>query len=92
MGKRRSRSLLILSVHFYRTIPRAATLLQVERLVSEGRLELVGGGWAMNDEASVHYTAIIDNVGTGIAHLKSLFGKKVVLPIREDQMILRPGL
>ncbi len=38
-------------------------------------MEFVGGGWAMNDEASVHYTAIIDNVGSGTTYLKSIFGE-----------------
>ena len=49
--------------------------LQVREFVSQGRLEFVGGGWSMNDEASVHYTGIIDNMGTGIAELKRLFGE-----------------
>ena len=43
--------------------------------MSEGRLEFVGGGWAMHDEASAHYTAIVDNVATGVAQLKRLFGE-----------------
>ena len=30
------------------------------------RLEFIGGGWSMNDEAAAHYTAIIDNMSFGI--------------------------
>jgi lysosomal alpha-mannosidase len=37
----------------------------VRQLVSEGRLEFIGGGWSMNDEAAAHYNAIIDNMAWG---------------------------
>ena len=30
------------------------------------RLEFIGGGWSMNDEAAAHYTAIIDNMSFGM--------------------------
>ena len=30
------------------------------------RLEFIGGGWNMNDEAAAHYTAIIDNMSFGM--------------------------
>ena len=38
----------------------------VRQLLAEGRLEFIGGGWSMNDEAAAHYTAIIDNMAYGI--------------------------
>ena len=38
----------------------------VRELVNSGRLEFIGGGWSMNDEAAAHYTAIIDNMSFGM--------------------------
>ncbi len=38
----------------------------VRHLVNEGRLEFINGGWCMNDEASTHYNAIIDNMALGV--------------------------
>jgi len=37
----------------------------VKGLVDEGRLEFVGGGWSMNDEAATHYEDIINNLFFG---------------------------
>jgi len=47
----------------------------VKNLVEEGRLEFIGGGWSMNDEAAAHYTAIIDNMSYGIKFFSDNFGK-----------------
>ena len=38
----------------------------VRDLLDSGRLEFIGGGWSMNDEAAAHYTAIIDNMAFGL--------------------------
>ncbi|XP_023343097.1 lysosomal alpha-mannosidase, partial [Eurytemora carolleeae] len=46
----------------------------VRELVNEGRLELVSGGWSMNDEAAAHYSAVIDNMALGIKFLQDEFG------------------
>ncbi|XP_063148563.1 lysosomal alpha-mannosidase [Candoia aspera] len=47
----------------------------VQQLVAEGRLEFVNGGWCMNDEASVHYSAVIDQMSLGLHFLKETFGE-----------------
>ena len=39
-----------------------------------GRLEFILGGWCMNDEASTHYSSIIDQHTLGFAFLKDTFG------------------
>jgi lysosomal alpha-mannosidase len=41
------------------------TRANYEQMVKEGRLEFIGGGWSMNDEAAAHYTAIVDNMSWG---------------------------
>lgn len=46
----------------------------VRNLVSEGRLEFINGGWAMNDEACVHYQATIDQMTLGHQFLLENFG------------------
>lgn len=51
----------------------------VKQLVAEGRLEFISGGWAMHDEATVHYSALIDNMAFGMKQLKDWFGKFVTL-------------
>lgn len=50
---------------------------EVKQLVSEGRLEFIGGGWSMNDEAAAHYNAIIDNMASGFLELKEHFGDNI---------------
>lgn len=38
----------------------------VQRLVQEGRLEFIGGAWSMNDEATTHYTSVVDQFTWGL--------------------------
>lgn len=40
-----------------------------------GRLEFVNGGWCMNDEATTHYSAIIDQMSLGLHFLQETFGE-----------------
>lgn len=46
----------------------------VRRLVWDGQLEFTGGGWVMNDEATSHYSAIVDNMEHGFRVLNDSFG------------------
>lgn len=39
-----------------------------------GRLEFILGGWCMNDEATTHYSAIIDQHTLGFEFLRQNFG------------------
>ncbi|CAI9569330.1 unnamed protein product [Staurois parvus] len=47
----------------------------VARLIQEGRLEFINGGWSMNDEAATHYNAIIDQMTLGLQFLQNTFGE-----------------
>ena len=46
----------------------------VKGLVNSGQLQFILGGWCMNDEASTHYNAIIDQHTVGFKFLKDNFG------------------
>lgn len=42
--------------------------------LSAGRLEFVNGGWCMSDEATTHYSAVIDQMTMGLRFLNDTFG------------------
>ncbi|XP_076427914.1 lysosomal alpha-mannosidase-like isoform X3 [Peromyscus maniculatus bairdii] len=46
----------------------------VRKLVRQGRLEFVSGGWVMNDEGATHYGAIVDQMTLGLRFLQDTFG------------------
>ncbi|KAK8758066.1 hypothetical protein V5799_004302, partial [Amblyomma americanum] len=45
-----------------------------KKFVSEGRVELVSGGMVMNDEASTHYSDIVDQMTLGMRWINATFG------------------
>ncbi|XP_031357681.1 lysosomal alpha-mannosidase-like [Photinus pyralis] len=47
----------------------------VRGLVNGGQLEMVSGGWSMNDEAATNYQSIIDQMTLGLRTLEDLLGK-----------------
>ena len=40
------------------------------KLLEQGRLEIVSGGWVMPDEANSHYTAMLEQLMHGQATLR----------------------
>ncbi|KAK0079162.1 hypothetical protein PV326_008900 [Microctonus aethiopoides] len=47
----------------------------VRLLINEGRLEIIGGAWSMNDEATTHYNSIVDQFTWGFRLLNDTFGE-----------------
>lgn len=52
---------------------RDAAALQVRRLVRDGRLVFVNGGWVQHDEAASHYVGMLDQTTRGHAFLQREF-------------------
>lgn len=48
----------------------------VKKLVDNGQLELLNGGWSMHDEACPTYEDMIDNMMMGHDFILKNFGKK----------------
>lgn len=46
----------------------------MKKFISEGRVELVNGGLVMNDEATTHYSDIIDQMTLGMRWINATFG------------------
>ena len=57
------------------------TKATVRQLISEGRLEIAGGGWSMADEGASHYSAFVDNTAIGLNYMKDALGLQPFLNI-----------
>ncbi|KAM9313685.1 lysosomal alpha-mannosidase [Pholidichthys leucotaenia] len=70
------RFIYVETAFFYRWWKQQSATMQqtVKQLVNEGRLEFVNGGWCMSDEATTHYSAVIDQMTLGLRFLNETFG------------------
>nr|XP_057921276.1 lysosomal alpha-mannosidase isoform X2 [Doryrhamphus excisus] len=70
------RFIYVETAFFYRWWSQQSSSMQqtVKQLVNEGRLEFVNGGWCMSDEATTHYSAVIDQMTMGLRFLNETFG------------------
>ncbi|KAF3688011.1 Lysosomal alpha-mannosidase [Channa argus] len=70
------RFIYVETAFFYRWWKQQSSAMQqtVKQLVNEGRLEFVNGGWCMSDEATTHYSAVIDQMTLGLRFLNETFG------------------
>ncbi|KAM8880161.1 lysosomal alpha-mannosidase isoform 2-T2 [Spinachia spinachia] len=70
------RFIYVETAFFYRWWKQQSSGMQqtVKQLVNEGRLEFVNGGWCMSDEATTHYSAVIDQMTMGLRFLNDTFG------------------
>ena len=48
--------------------------MQVRKLVENGQLEFVNGGWVMNDEAVTNYVSVINQMTQGHLFILENFG------------------
>ncbi|TDH15678.1 hypothetical protein EPR50_G00011770 [Perca flavescens] len=70
------RFIYVETAFFYRWWKQQSSSMQqtVKQLVNQGRLEFVNGGWCMSDEATTHYSAVIDQMTMGLRFLNETFG------------------
>ncbi|KAL3066290.1 hypothetical protein OYC64_016277 [Pagothenia borchgrevinki] len=70
------RFIYVETAFFYRWWRQQSSSMQqtVKQLVEEGRLEFVNGGWCMSDEATTHYSSVIDQMTLGLRFLNETFG------------------
>jgi len=50
----------------------------IQKLVRNGQLEFINGGWCMHDEASTHYIGMIDQTTLGHDFIKENFGVEFI--------------